>query len=580
MKMILTLTRNEYKKLFGKKSTAVLLLLLILTVFGISMIKPYSYYSEHYYYDRYYYDLDMRIQDTKNRIVPDSIINSTQDPYDKAHMIVYNEIFREQIEILELAKELNITDYNDWRYNRIHGIADSIENIYIYKYIKEGGEHSEYLERYLSYPAEYYEEIINNLDNSLEVIRQNDYAESNRPDYEDVKRRLEEDRAALTEAVEKKNNGEGQEDIDHIIFRLEGMVFASENIVKAYEYLLNNGYEYRSSEAETVFIAIGTYSTLRSDYNSFLSEAQYNSPNQSPGGEKPYYPEFSANPDKTYVYYEYEYGYSQSIPYEEYYEAHLERISLNKNQGAIAMYALENEVTELSVANSARYKALSFVHLFWFIAPLAIFIAGGMVSKEFSARTINLLLIRPVKRWKILLSKYLCLFTFVLGAVLLSIGFYLLGTGIRLGFADLAQPYIFATDGIAHGANFILWLLGKVLLATLPVICLISITFMLSTVTKGTAVALILGILTLLSSILIFFIRAFDSASKMTYIPFPYFSMWSYLNDDILLLQRSMESPFSYFMEPNLLYGSLFLLGMTVLSVIIAFVHFKKTDVK
>lgn len=57
-----------------------------------------------------------------------------------------------------------------------------------------------------------------------------------------------------------------------------------------------------------------------------------------------------------------------------------------------------------------------------FLPLLVMVVAADLVSSEASAGTIKLLLVRPVKRWKVLLSKYI--------ALLLSVSFIMLTTAV------------------------------------------------------------------------------------------------------------------------------------------------------
>ena len=76
------------------------------------------------------------------------------------------------------------------------------------------------------------------------------------------------------------------------------------------------------------------------------------------------------------------------------------------------------------------------------IALFAIVMGGGIVANEFSEGTIKLLLIRPSKRWKILLSKYISVigYTLLMLLVLLVVSF-LLG-GILFSFKGAGTPFL------------------------------------------------------------------------------------------------------------------------------------------
>lgn len=86
-------------------------------------------------------------------------------------------------------------------------------------------------------------------------------------------------------------------------------------------------------------------------------------------------------------------------------------------QAAIAEYRLENDVqpfefTSMQQSVLNTHEMLSLVTLF------TVIIAAGITASEFSQGTIKMLLTRPVKRWKVLTSKYL---TTMMFAVLLAI---------------------------------------------------------------------------------------------------------------------------------------------------------------
>ncbi|PKM62740.1 MAG: hypothetical protein CVU97_03785 [Firmicutes bacterium HGW-Firmicutes-21] len=582
MKMILTLTKNEYIKLFGKKSVAILLILLMMTVFGISLIRSSDfnsgYYYDDYYYGGYYGTIEQQKEYINYRIVSQQVINATSDIYQKAAYIVYNEIYRKQLELLDEALELGVSQRDDWRLPLVMEIINYSQDIYLYQYIKNNGEYAEYISGHLYYPAEYYENLITIQSINFIAIKEDNYAESQRGNYENAKTRLNDYKEALVKAQAEKEKDGSKENIDHTIFKLNGMITASERITEAYKHLLDKGYAYKSTEARTVLAGVSAFESVIATYYNLKSESEYNSPSQNNNSgifEK-------SGPYATEYYYGDEY-INPNISYEKYYKQRMAAISENNDKGLIALYSLENEVTEFSIASSARDKSLGFVNLFWFIAPLSIFFASGMVSKEFSTKTINLLLIRPVSRWKILLSKYLCLLSFVVGIITVALGLYMLGSGIRLGFSDFSQPFIYVINGTAHSVNFIIWMLGRVILASIPIICLISLTFMLSTVTKGTAVSLILGVLTLFSSIMIFFVMAIGNRGefeRLTYNPFPYFSMWSYVNDKIVMLTGYSGTIFSELVDAKILYGAILLLSIAVISVVLSFIDFTKKDVK
>ena len=569
MKLIATLIKNEYIKLFKKKSVPILLFVLLLFIFGISLIKPFNYgfigrdfYSPSYFENeklQYKYNIENSVYE---------YFGEKEDISDEIKAVI-KEFYEKQIALCDKAIAILDESENDWRISAITELLNMSVPQYLSDYATGNGEYAEEVNEYLSKIGYFYGyERYLSYSAQFKAIMENDYSESKRYLYDLAVKTSDSLKAQLDELKSKKENGAGGSDIDFKFFKVNGRYINSERIVRAYKAALDKKIEYNSVLDETLRRTINALQSAMFGYESILSEEEFQKSKE--------------NDTNNYYYYSgYYYGYNSNDTYEDYLENSKKSIENDENKGLVGLYSLENDVTEMSLANSARDKSLSFINLFWFIAPLAIYFASSMVSQEFSTKTINLLLIRPVKRWKILLSKYICIVTLTLGMIVACAAVYLVGTGISFGFSDFLQPYIYIASGEAHAASFVPWFLWRVFLAAVPVFCLVNLTFMFSTVTKGTAVSLILGVLSLFSSILIlFFTGLFENPDIITYMPFPYFSMWSYVLSDIIYLDGSNGNIFSYLINADLTYGFILMLGFIILSVILAFADFTKKDIK
>jgi len=134
-------------------------------------------------------------------------------------------------------------------------------------------------------------------------------------------------------------------------------------------------------------------------------------------------------------------------------------------------------VTEVSVG------AISFISLF------AIIIAAGIVAGEFNSGTIKLLLIRPLKRWKVLLSKYLAVLLFALDAlILLFVASFLVGA-IFNGFGGVSQPYLAYTNGNVTEVNMLLHIFTTYAYACVNLLMMVTFAFMISTVFRNNSLA-------------------------------------------------------------------------------------------
>ena len=80
---------------------------------------------------------------------------------------------------------------------------------------------------------------------------------------------------------------------------------------------------------------------------------------------------------------------------------------------AINQYRIDNNISPYE-----EYSIWSFVrdtsNIIQFVGMFSIIIAGGIVASEYNWGTIKLLLIRPIDRGKILVSKYMAVIAFSL----------------------------------------------------------------------------------------------------------------------------------------------------------------------
>lgn len=127
------------------------------------------------------------------------------------------------------------------------------------------------------------------------------------------------------------------------------------------------------------------------------------------------------------------------------------------------------------------------------IVILIMILAGGSVSSEMSTGSIKSLIISPTKRWKIFAAKYFSLLSAGIVAALIAYIFSLLASGIFFGF-EAGLPYVYASDGIAYELNFHIYQLGRLCTDFIVVLVYMTFAFMLSILTRNTAVSVALTI--------------------------------------------------------------------------------------
>ncbi|WP_227396767.1 ABC transporter permease [Jeotgalibacillus aurantiacus] len=156
-------------------------------------------------------------------------------------------------------------------------------------------------------------------------------------------------------------------------------------------------------------------------------------------------------------------------------------------QVAINNYALENDI-EPNTSGTAWSYLENNALLISLIGLFAIIVASGIVASEFSWGTIKLLMIRPISRWKILLSKFLTVGAFgmllvaitAVLSIILGFIFFDSGSSVRLAYVD----------GVVEESNMIFYLVKIYFYSSIDVILLTAMAFMISAVFRNSSLAI------------------------------------------------------------------------------------------
>lgn len=203
------------------------------------------------------------------------------------------------------------------------------------------------------------------------------------------------------------------------------------------------------------------------------------------------------------------------------------------------------------------------------VTLFSVIVASAIVAAEFSDGTIKQLLIRPHKRWKILLSKYVAVIinALILMAVLFFSGFIV---GILFfGLGDFQAPFFeYTLDGQKEAVLGTQFLLKTVYF--LPSLLMITtISFMLSTLFKSQAVAVGIGIFVLFVSSTLggLIIMLAEEYTWAKFLIFPHLDLTVFAFQDKILQNITLA-------------GSLSILSVYYIVFMIAtFVYFQKRDV-
>lgn len=128
------------------------------------------------------------------------------------------------------------------------------------------------------------------------------------------------------------------------------------------------------------------------------------------------------------------------------------------------------------------------------IALVMIVFAGGIIANETSQGTIKFLLINPVRRGKILWSKYLCCLSLLVFLTFLLFGLEILLLGISYGFSGYAGEYVHAANGAAAGTPILLYGFQQFMLAAVNPLLMMTMAFAISSLFRSSALSIALGL--------------------------------------------------------------------------------------
>jgi ABC-2 type transport system permease protein len=125
----------------------------------------------------------------------------------------------------------------------------------------------------------------------------------------------------------------------------------------------------------------------------------------------------------------------------------------------------------------------------------AVIITADSVAGEFSGGTIKLLLIRPATRTKILLSKYISAFGFLLFLMVILLVTSFIVSGLMYGFGSSAELYSYVGKGnITHHISLASQTFRSYGYNSILIIMILSLCFMVSSVFRSSAIAITISI--------------------------------------------------------------------------------------
>ncbi|WP_083270591.1 ABC transporter permease [Bacillus marinisedimentorum] len=205
-------------------------------------------------------------------------------------------------------------------------------------------------------------------------------------------------------------------------------------------------------------------------------------------------------------------------------------------------YRLEHDIPPVS-EDSLWGTMKSSSNMISIITLFTIIIAATSVAGEFTWGTIKLLLIRPVGRSKILLSKYLSALFFALALLVAHFLFSFLTGGLLFGFENVGQPYLTLQDGNVVERSMPMYILSLYGYRSVDLLMMVTFAFMISTVFRSSALAIGLSIFLMFTGVQV--VNLLSQYDWVKYILFANTDLMQYVNG--VPLVEGMTMTFSIF---------------------------------
>ncbi|GAF64627.1 ABC transporter permease protein [Bacillus sp. TS-2] len=201
-------------------------------------------------------------------------------------------------------------------------------------------------------------------------------------------------------------------------------------------------------------------------------------------------------------------------------------IDYNYDQIEINSYYLDQDIAPPSYDGWAFL--LENAGLSSLISLFTIIVGAGMIANEFKWGTIKLLLIRPVSRTKILLSKYLSVLIFALSLLLFLMISSLIIGGLLFGLEGSNPIYMLQTTEGLIESTFLLEILKQFGFNSINLVMMATFAFMISTIFRSSSMAIGIAIFLMFSGNII--VNSLSSYEWSKYILFANTNLNQYFN--------------------------------------------------
>lgn len=201
-------------------------------------------------------------------------------------------------------------------------------------------------------------------------------------------------------------------------------------------------------------------------------------------------------------------------------------LDIQKSEYKIDKYAYDNNIM---YGMPSLWTVVNNILLLKYAVGIFIIIeAAGIISNEYKEGTIKFLLMKPFKRWEILLSKWVSLVLIYITFIAFCIAASFLIGGIKYGFGEINTYNLFMDgNGTVQKMGMFSYQMPLLLGKSVTDIMALTVAFMISTFIKNSSLATALSLGVLFSgSIIGLYVSKYP---WLKYTPFPYMDLTQYM---------------------------------------------------
>ena len=252
----------------------------------------------------------------------------------------------------------------------------------------------------------------------------------------------------------------------------------------------------------------------------------------------------------------------------------------------ILEYALENNLPTNILNNrttsysfNAKNNIYTISSLSFIIMILIVFTSVNIISNEYNKGTNKILFTSSIKKWKILLGKflYLIIHSYILWLILFIILYFY--SGIRFGFKDLLYPELIFNGKKVIEINFIIYNLIEIIIINIPIIGFISFMLLISTLfINNVFTTMTTTFLALITSCIWFIITEFHLYFLLNTM-FPYFNLYEMIIINKEIYPNNYYLDAIRFVSSNLSKGIIICLITIVINYLLTNYIFSKREI-